>query len=230
MAEGRCDLPGPQPHVQEVLLGLFRFDPLADEFRAVKAQKVQRSRAEDADGGHMGPWVDGRRVLQRRRFGGSHPGRQVQTELFEGRVQRAFLQRFDEGHVRELCALVVVLHAVGLDGQGRQAELLLAHAGKGFEVGAHDRRDRGPDQRDEVRVPDRFHGAADFVDGPLVAAEDGVEVPDARRVHGALFVAPAGLVEAADVSRTAAGVQDDDDAAELVEHGHGAGLVRGKGA
>ena len=230
VAEGRGDLPGPQPHVQQVLLGLLRLDPLADEFRAVEAQKVEGRGTQDADGGHMGPRVDGGGTLQRGGFLGGHPGRQVQSQLLVRSVQSAFLQRFDEGHVREFRALVVVLHAVGLDGQGREAELLLAHAGEGFQVRAHDRRDRGPDQRDEVRVPDRFHGAADFVDGPFIATEDGIQVPDARRVHGALFVPPAGLVEATDVSRAAAGVQDDDDAAELVEHGHGAGLVRGKGA
>ena len=206
--------------------GVHLRDPLSLPLRAVQPEQVERRGAEDADG------VDSEPVPFRRfppefftEFGGLR-----ETLRFKDGVERSFLQRFDEGHVSELRALVVVLHAVGLDGQSREAELLLAHAGEGFEVGAHDGRDRGPDEGDEVRVPDRFHGAADFVDGPFIAAEDGVQVPDARRVYGALLVAPPRLIEAADVARTAAGVQDDDDAAELVEHGHGTGLVRGKGA
>ena len=81
VAEGRGDLPGPQPHVQEVLLGLFRLDPLAEKLRAVEAEKVEGRGTQHTDRGHMGSRVDGCGVLQRGGFLSSHPGRQVQSQL-----------------------------------------------------------------------------------------------------------------------------------------------------
>ena len=126
-------------------------------------------------------------------------------------------------------ASVVETRAVRAHGDGRQACLLFDHVADSAEVGGDDGGHRRADKSDK-RDGELGGCLAYLGDEIRVAAHDGVHVAQARAEYGGrlrIFL-PARLVEAADIARAAARIDDDRHAAERVEHGGRAGRVRRK--
>lgn len=152
-----------------------------------------------------------------------------------GRGGRQVCESPQQREIGSGSANIIKMRAVRRHGDGRHARRLLRETAERAVVRADDGRHRCADECNKRKGSsaraERLHSAGDFRDELVVAAENRVHVAQSGAHDDAAWpiVACARLIEAADISRAAAGVHDDDEPAEREEDRGRSRVIRSEG-
>ena len=123
---------------------------------------------------------------------------------------------------------IIAACSVRFNGDAGQTGFLLDHAFEGLIIRRNDSRNRRPDDRSKRRR-NLLRDLRQLPDQQFISAENRVHVAQSGAEKSRRFLMPARFIEAADITGAAARIADDGDAAELIEHAAGSGIIGRQG-
>ena len=141
----------------------------------------------------------------------AHPAR-LHRQFFPGK-------NFKKFQISLPFSPVIKLHSIGIYRKYRKVCFFLAHPLQCLII----RSDHGGHRRSDhcrkacLHLFCRIHK---FGNQAVIPSQDGIHVPKSRTEHGTFALKPSWLIKAADISRTASGITDHDDPAQLIQNRH----------